>query len=81
MDPLETYANDRLARALREALAEGILTADDRFHQDEDVLRRLRATQNPDIARDLAGLRPRAQVVEDDRDFDIHACRRRKRSL
>jgi uncharacterized protein len=73
MNPLEIYANDQLAQAIRTALAKDVLDEDDLFLQDEDLIQRLQSASDPDITRYLSRLHPGIQVVEDKRTFDIHA--------
>ncbi len=65
LHPVELFASQQLAEALRIALANGILQADDLFLQDDALLARLQASHDPDIARHLAYLHPALQVVED----------------
>jgi HD superfamily phosphohydrolase len=65
LHPLDMFANQQLALALRTALAAGILQEEDLFLQDSDLLARLRDAHHPDIARYLADLHPAIRVVED----------------
>ena len=65
LHPMELFASQQLAEALRIALSNGILQEDDLFLQDDAILARLQASHDPDIARYLASLHPALQVVED----------------
>lgn len=73
MNPLEMFADEQLALAIRVALAEGILHEDDLFRQDEAVLQLLRAARHPEITRYLSNIHPGVKVVEDTEHFDIRA--------
>jgi HD superfamily phosphohydrolase len=65
LHPVELFASQQLAEALRIALANDILQEDDLFLQDDAILARLQEARHPDIARHLAYLHPALQVVED----------------
>jgi HD superfamily phosphohydrolase len=65
LHPVELFASQQLAEALRIALTNDILQEDDLFLQDDALLARLQAAHHPDIARHLAYLHPALQVVED----------------
>jgi HD superfamily phosphohydrolase len=73
MHPLEIYADEQLACAIRLALARGILSEDDLFGQDEDVMRRLRSANDPEISAILSTLHEGITVIEDDVTFDVRA--------
>lgn len=72
MNPLELYANDQMAKAIRTALDHGALSEDDLFGQDDDVLAKLHAAKDPEISSILEGLTPDVQVVEDSCTYDLH---------
>jgi HD superfamily phosphohydrolase len=74
MHPLELYAGAQLAKILKIALENGILQIEDLFLQDHDILTRLQASQQPEIIRYLALLRPGLQVIEDEGHFDVQMC-------
>jgi HD superfamily phosphohydrolase len=65
LHPVELFASQQLAEALRIALTNGILQENDLFLQDDALLTRLQAAHHPDIARHLAYLHPALQVEED----------------
>ncbi|MHB8596378.1 MAG: HD domain-containing protein [Ktedonobacteraceae bacterium] len=73
MNPLEMFTDEQLARAIRVALAQGILQEIDLFRQDEEVLQLLQAANHPEITRYLANIHPGVNVVEDAEHFDIRA--------
>ncbi len=65
LHPVELFASQQLAGALRIALASNIVQENDLFLPDDALLARLQAAHNPAIARHLAYLHPGLQVVED----------------
>lgn len=73
MNPLEMFADEQLALAIRVALTKGILQEDDLFRQDEDVLQLLRAAKHPEITGHLSNIHPDIHIVEDTEQFDIRA--------
>lgn len=73
MNPLEMYADEQLAQAIRVAFEKGMLRETDLFREDEDVLRILQSNSNPAIHRALSMIRPDITVVEDTETFDVHA--------
>ena len=73
MNPLEMFADEQLALAIRIALAQGILQEDDLFRQDEAVLQLLRAAKRPEITGHLSNIHPGVTIVEDREHFEIRA--------
>ncbi len=73
MNPLEMFTDEQLARAIRIALAQGILQENDLFRQDEEVLQLLQVANQPEITRYLANIHPGVNVVEDTEHYDIRA--------
>lgn len=65
LHPVELFASQQLAGALRIALASRIVQEEDLFLQDDALLARLQTAHDPAIAHHLAYLHPGLQVVED----------------
>lgn len=73
MNPLEMFADEQLASAIRVALTEGILQESDLFREDREVLQLLRAAKHPEITRYLSNIRPDVTIVEDQEHYDVRA--------
>jgi HD superfamily phosphohydrolase len=64
MDPVECYANASMGQAIRIALQQGVLTDEDLFEEDEQLLRRLRSVGLPNVTETLGRLQPPLLVSE-----------------
>ncbi len=73
MNPLEMFADEQLARAIRVALKEEILRESDLFREDEEVLQLLQVAKHPEITHYLAAIRPDVSIVEDRERYDVRA--------
>ncbi|MGD7045685.1 HD domain-containing protein [Jeotgalibacillus proteolyticus] len=72
MNPLNIYSNDRLANLLKLALTKHVLTAEDFLGRDEDVLAKIRATNDRELLNLLNQIHPNVRVREDKAQFDLH---------
>jgi HD superfamily phosphohydrolase len=73
MDPRELYANARLAQAIRCGLDSAIVEPADLLLEDDELLKRLTAAGDQEIAALLDQLTPGLAVVEDPATFDVQA--------
>jgi HD superfamily phosphohydrolase len=58
MDPVESYANASMGQAIRVGLEQGVITDEDLFLEDEQLLGRLRSARLASVTEALARLRP-----------------------
>ncbi|MDQ0352275.1 HD superfamily phosphohydrolase [Alkalibacillus filiformis] len=72
MDPLNIYGNDLLARALKLALNKGIIHREDFMKEDEQLLEKVRSSNDSEVMSLLEQLQPGAHVMSDENDYDIH---------
>lgn len=72
LDPLNVYAYDKLAAALKTALDKKVLSLDELLKQDSDVLDLLRADGDEEILTLLNQLHDGVKVKESDFDYDIY---------
>jgi HD superfamily phosphohydrolase len=64
MDPVESYANASMGEAIKLAIEQGIITNEDLFLEDEQLLERLRSARLPPLIEVLARLRRPLLVSE-----------------
>jgi uncharacterized protein len=72
MDPLNIYAYDRLANAIKIAANNGILTIEDLLKEDQDVWEILKGSQNHEIKSILREIHDDVRVEENDVEFHLH---------
>ncbi|KHF37922.1 HD domain-containing protein, partial [Halalkalibacter okhensis] len=72
MDPLNIYGYDLLAKAIKRALKQEFLTFNDLLCTDEEVLRKLRSSNDKEVVDLLNQLHDQVCVVEDETQFDLH---------
>lgn len=71
MNPLEIYANHQMAKIISKALYKNILEANDLFLQDEDVMRKIYLSGDPEIEEYMKTLHKSIEVIENKNDFDF----------
>ncbi|MDZ5710700.1 HD domain-containing protein [Jeotgalibacillus haloalkalitolerans] len=72
MDPLNIYANDRLAHLLKLALEKKVLTASDFLLEDAILIDRVRNTNDRELQELLKQLHPQVKVTEDRKHYHLH---------
>lgn len=72
MNPLNIYACDKLSEILKVALSQNIITKDDLFKTDEEVINIINKSNNTILINALNNLNPSINVIENDEDYDIH---------
>ncbi|REK71587.1 HD domain-containing protein [Paenibacillus paeoniae] len=72
MHPLNVYAYDKLAKALREAINLGLIVLPDLMLRDEEVWGMLQATDHPVISQLVRELHTGVQVEENMDQYDIY---------
>lgn len=61
-----------LARTLKAALRNNVISAEDLLKMDQEVLNILHASKNEEVLSLLKPIHPRVQVKEDDIQYDFH---------
>jgi len=72
MHPLNLYAYDRLAKALKEAINERFIAMPDLLLRDKEVWEMLQASDHTAIRRLVKQLHPGVQVEENNKQYDFH---------
>ena len=72
LNPLNIYAYNRLATALKVALDNAIITLDDLLQDDNYVLNILKNSKNEEVLSLIQSLNYNVDVVENKEDYDIH---------
>lgn len=72
MEPLNIFANDTLAKALKKSLEKNLLHLDDLLGNDEEVLVKLRESGDQEVKRLLEKMDHKVTAEEDKLDCDIH---------
>lgn len=70
---LSNASYELLAEAIRYALEEGTLSEKDFYGTDEETMKRLSASKNPRIQRNLHLLTPTLKIKPDSKDYDYFA--------
>ena len=71
LNPLNVYACNRLAKALKIALDLNEITLDDLLKEDEDVYRQLIKSKSNDILTLIKSINSEVKLIEDKEDYDI----------
>lgn len=72
LNPLNIYAYNRLATALKVALDNAIITLEDLLQDDNYVLNILKNSKNEEVLSLIQSLNYNVDVVENKEDYDIH---------
>ncbi|WP_226577604.1 HD domain-containing protein [Halobacillus litoralis] len=72
MDPLNIYGSDRLAETLKRSLEKGVLTTDDFLKEDEEVIDKVRASEDEELLLLLKDIHQDVQVEENVEEYDLH---------
>lgn len=72
LDPLNIYANDRLAKSIRIALKQNIIQLDDLLEDDEYVYNLLCSSNNDDLNKLIKSINTNVKVIYDDKNYDIY---------
>ncbi|KHF37985.1 HD domain-containing protein [Halalkalibacter okhensis] len=72
MDPLNIYGYDMLAKTLKLSLEKNILTINDFLDKDDDLLNKIKSSDDKELLGLLRKLNPNVQVKEDRENFDLH---------
>ncbi|WP_100012417.1 HD domain-containing protein [Lentibacillus sediminis] len=72
MDPLNIYGNEMLARTLKHALEKQVLDRSDFLGEDEEVISKLKSSQDSETHRFLKRLHPDVRLEEDQNGYDFH---------
>ncbi|WP_285400479.1 HD domain-containing protein [Lysinibacillus sp. fls2-241-R2A-57] len=72
MDPLNIYANDKLAQTLKLSLEKKILTLDDFLKEDNELIEQMKSSNDTQIQSLLKQLHPCVKVRVNHTEFDIH---------
>ncbi|MGG0846882.1 HD domain-containing protein [Peribacillus simplex] len=72
MDPLNIYGYDILAKTLKLALANNLISLDDLLGTDEEVMSLLSSTEDHEVQNLLKRIHGNVKLKEDQLDYDIH---------
>ncbi|MBC5635303.1 HD domain-containing protein [Ornithinibacillus sp. BX22] len=72
MDPLNIYGYDILAKALKRSLEKNIINLDDFLGTDEDVIKKIKLSEDQDVLQFMRRLHFNVKVKEDRQHYDIH---------
>lgn len=72
MDPLNIYGYDMLAKTLKLSLEKNILNLNDLLRKDEELINKIKSSEDKEILSLLSKLNPNIQVKEDRENFDLH---------
>ncbi|MCK0473174.1 HD domain-containing protein [Halalkalibacter sp. APA_J-10(15)] len=72
MDPLNIYGYDRLATLLKRSLDKNILNLNDFLVRDDELIAKIKSSEDQELLCLLKKLNPNVQVKEDRVDYDLH---------
>ncbi|WP_156291884.1 HD domain-containing protein [Oceanobacillus salinisoli] len=72
MDPLNMYGNDMLAKALKLSFEKNILNPNDFLGKDNELITKIKSSEDKELTRLLEKINPNVQVKEDRENYDLH---------
>ncbi len=72
MDPLNIYANDRLAKTLRRSIEKRVISPNDFLGSDNELISKIKASKDMELLRLLDEIHPNVNVMEDREHYDLH---------
>ncbi len=72
MDPLNIYGNDLLAKTLKLSLEKNVLNLNDFLGRDDELINKIKFSQDQHILGMLRKLNSNVQVKEDRENYDLH---------
>lgn len=72
MNPLGIYGGDRLAKVLKQALNKKIITKDDFLTTDDQLLHKIKASNDQEVVSLLGQIHPDVEVEVNEQEYDIH---------
>jgi len=72
LDPLNIYGYDMLAKTLKLSLEKNILNLNDFLGKDDDLLNKIKLSEDQELLGLLRKLNPNVQVKEDRENYDIY---------
>lgn len=72
MDPLNIYGYDILAKILKRSLEKNIVNLNDFLGKDDDLIRKIKLSEDKELLNLLSKLHPNVRVKEDKENYDLH---------
>ncbi len=72
MDPLNIYGYDILAKILKRSLEKNIVNFNDFLGKDDDLIRKIKLSEDKEILNLFSKLHPNVRVKEDKENYDLH---------
>ncbi|WP_100400734.1 HD domain-containing protein [Bacillus sp. FJAT-44742] len=72
MDPLNIYGYDILAKTLKLSLEKNVLNSNDFLGKDDELINKIKSSEDNELLSLLRKLNPNVQVKEDRENYDLH---------
>lgn len=72
LDPLNIYGDYFLAKTIKTSLEKKLITTEDLLNKDEDIIQKIKASNDNEILESFNQLHQNVQVKEERKNYDIH---------